>query len=90
MVVTVAEIASGARSTLLVIHDLGHGGWQLLDGQDLAGRKPLVVPKAQLLKVDPSLAGVTDLPVGWRARRSSRGDDWQREPNPSADPDQHQ
>jgi hypothetical protein len=38
--ITVAEVLSGEREILLVRHESGHGGWQFMDGQDIAGRKP--------------------------------------------------
>ena len=76
---TVPEVLSGEREVLLVLHESGHGGWQFMDGRDVAGRKPKVIPKAELLQKYPALKEVTDLPVGWRARRSSSEDPWIRE-----------
>jgi hypothetical protein len=32
-----------------------------------------------LLKMDPTLAEVTDLPVGWQASRTAPGNPWARE-----------
>ena len=78
-VVTLDEIASGQRDVLLVRHDEGHGGWQFYDGHDVRGRKPKVIPRDQILKLDGSLAEVTDLPVGWLARRRAKGQAWTRE-----------
>jgi len=82
--ITVPEVVAGKASIVLVIHDSGHGGWQFMDGQDVKGRKPAVIPKEQLLRLDPSLAELKDLPVGWRARRASPKDPWIREKNPAA------
>jgi hypothetical protein len=78
VVVTVDEVASGAKPALLVMHDEGHGGWQILDGDDVAARSPVVVPKDRILAVDPTLREVTDLPVGWQATRKSARDRWMR------------
>lgn len=78
-VVTVAEVVSGQRDVLLVRHDEGHGGWQFYDGQDVRGRKPKVIPRDQILKLDDSLAEVTDLPIGWLAPRKAKGQPWARE-----------
>jgi hypothetical protein len=82
-VTTVAEVASGERPVLLVTRDEGVGGglggWQFLDGMDLAGRSAVAIAKPELLALDPSLAEVKDLPVGWSARRTAIGQPWARE-----------
>ena len=80
---TLPEVAAGQKPVLLVIHDLGVGdglgGWLFLDGPDMAGRKPTGIAKVDLLKMDPTLADVTDLPVGWQASREALGKPWKRE-----------
>jgi hypothetical protein len=78
-VVTVDEIVAGQRDVLLVRHDDGHGGWQFYDGQDVRGRKPKIIVREEMLKLDASLAEITDLPVGWLARRKAKGQPWTRE-----------
>jgi hypothetical protein len=78
-VITVAEVLSGQRDVLLVRHDDGPGGWQFYDGEDVSGRKPAVVTREDILKLDPSLAEVTDLPVGWLAWRNAKRQPWTRE-----------
>ncbi len=83
--VTVPDVVAGKTSIVLVIHDSGHGGWQFMDGQDVKGSKPAVIPKEVLLRLDPSLAELKDLPVGWRARRASSKVPWIREKNPTAE-----
>ena len=76
--ITTAAVASKAKPVLLVIHEEGSGGWQFMDGGDVTGAKPQVIPKDELLKLDPTLKEVTDLPVGWEARRSSASSPWIR------------
>ena len=83
--ITVPDVVAGKTSIVLVIHDSGHGGWQFMDGQDVKGRKPAVIPKEVLLRLDPSLAELKDLPVGWRARRASSNFPWIRKMNPTAE-----
>jgi hypothetical protein len=80
VVTTVDEVASGKRPVLLVMHDEGHGGWQLYDGFDVSDRSPTFVPKEVVLAVDPTLALVIDLPTGWKAYRTSLETEWGREP----------
>ncbi len=78
-VISLDEVVNGSRDVLLVMHDEGHGGWQFYDGDDVSGRPPAVVPRELILSLDPTLADVIDLPVGWLARRPARGQPWQRE-----------
>ena len=80
VVVTTELIASGKAHVLLVIHEEGHGGWQLHDGSDISGQKPLILPKVEALRLDPTLQEVTDLPVGWKAERPRKGATWVRKP----------
>jgi hypothetical protein len=49
-----------------------------MDDGDISGTKPQVIPKEELLKLDPTLKEVTDLPVDWEARRSSSSSPWVR------------
>jgi len=80
VVVTTELVASGRAPVLLVVHEEGHGGWQLHDGSDVSGQPPFVLPKVQALQLDPTLQEVTDLPPGWRAERSHKGAKWVRKP----------
>ena len=78
VVITTELIATGKSSVLWVVHDEGHGGWQLYDGGDVSNLRPVVLPKSEALRLDPTLLEVTDLPVGWEARRSEKGAAWVR------------
>jgi hypothetical protein len=79
----VPEVVSGQKPVLLVIHDLGVGeglgGWVFLDCDEISARKPEGIAKVDLLKMDPTLKEVTDLPVGWQAHREAPGKPWTRE-----------
>ena len=76
--ITTDLVAAKLKPILLVIHEAGHGGWQFMDGEDVTGQKPRVMPKDELLKIDPTVNEVTDLPVDWEARRSSPSSQWVR------------
>jgi hypothetical protein len=78
------EIVSGRADILLATHDKGHGGWQLRDGQDVRGKKPEVVPKEDLLRLDPTIDEIIALPTGWKVTRKSKGQARVKEPNPQA------
>jgi len=76
--ITTDSIISKSKPILLVIHEAGHGGWQFMDGEDVAGTKPRVVPKDELLKLDPTVEELTDLPIDWEARRTNPSSPWIR------------
>ena len=77
-VVTTANIAEGKSPVMYVRHEGGPGGWQFYDGGDLEGREPVVIPKEDLIELDPSLIELTDLPLNWCAWRETSEEPWQR------------
>jgi hypothetical protein len=77
-VITTRDIADGKAAAVYATRD--SLGLQFLDAEEIEGREPVAIAKADLLKLDPSLAGVTDLPIGWHAWRESAGSPWERAP----------
>jgi hypothetical protein len=75
IVIATEAVASRQKPIARVLHEAGPGGWQLYDADPLKG-KPIVMPKTEALKLDPSLKGVVNLPVGWEATRQSPKDLW--------------
>ena len=84
-VITLRPILRGELPVLYVSHDADDGGWQFLSGAipDLADAA--VVGLGQMLSLDPSLAELGDLPIGWTAIRANERAQWQRHPK-SSDP----
>jgi len=76
--ITTDAVVSKLKPILLVIHGAGHGGWQFMDGEDISGRKPRMIPKDELLKIDPTVSELIDLPVDWKARRTTPQSPWVR------------
>lgn len=79
-VVTTQDIADGKSPAIYATRD--KLGLQFLDADETEGRKPVAIAKADLLKLDPSVAEVADLPVGWYAWRNSADSPWERAPLP--------
>lgn len=77
VVIATEAVAGRQRPIVRVVHEEGPGGWQLYDAGPLKG-KPVVLPKTEAIKLDPTLKGVVDLPVGWEAIRKSPGEPWTR------------
>ena len=78
-VITLRSIVFGGAPILLVTHDAEDHGWQFLDGSDPETNNAAVVGLGEMVRLDPSLLQLADLPPGWRAWRSSPSSPWQRE-----------
>ena len=76
---TVNSIVRQGRPILLVVHDEEDGGWQFMDGGPLDMKDALLVSLASMVKRDPTLAQLADLPPGWQATRESATGPWKRE-----------
>lgn len=75
-IVTTPDIAQGKAPVLWVVHDPYPFGWVFYGPSDDLGPRPAMISKEEALRIDPSLVGVEDLPVGWQARRNSVQDKW--------------
>ena len=69
---------------LNVTHDAYDQHWQFINGwgDTEEGAKPILVHAEHLTELDSSLQELADLPLGWRAWRTTPDDDWTREPIP--------
>ena len=66
----------------LVSHDLEDGGWQFLGLRGASDtEEAMVVALHRVLEMDPSIAQVADLPLGWRAWRQTADGPWERAPD---------
>jgi hypothetical protein len=77
-VITLRAIVFGGAPVLLVSHDADDDGWQFLGGGNFDMADAGVVSLAEMVERDPSLLEVANLPLGWRAWRSSASAPWQR------------
>jgi hypothetical protein len=64
-----------------VAHDKEDGGWQFLSDDEIPNMQDsaMLVTLAQIIKVDPTLLEVSDLPLGYCAIRAALGDSWKIE-----------
>jgi hypothetical protein len=76
--ITTRQVLEGAP-VLLVTHDADDGGWQFLCGTTDDPADGRVVGLGRMLARDPTLGELADLPEGWRARRASAGQQWERD-----------
>jgi hypothetical protein len=76
---TTTRVAHEKLPVLVVSHD-EEGEWQFLCGTTTASSDCLVVCLGCAYERDPTLADVSDLPVGWQAQRKHVGGSWERYP----------
>ena len=64
---------------LFVTHDAEDGAWQFLDGSDdLQPEDSCVIALESVVKLDPTVRELADLPPGWVAWRENQDSAWQR------------
>jgi hypothetical protein len=79
-VITTRAVLEGA-AIVLVSHDEDDGGWQFLPDGPLVEADGRVVALRSIWELDPTIAALADLPLGWQASRSLPGDPWRRNPH---------
>lgn len=84
-VLTMRQVLEGLEPVLSVSHDADDHGWQFIGSSDAAVEDGRVVCLADIVKRDPTVLQVADLPPGWQAVRKGTGRPWRRRPHPSAD-----
>src|SRR5947208_18241 len=82
-VISLRYIVFEGAPILFVSHDDEDHGWQFLDGRTLDMSKVAVVGLGTIVRLDPSILELADLPPGWQAVRESRTSPWQRAAAPA-------
>ncbi len=77
-VITVRGIVDGNVPTLLVTRDPDDGCRQSPTGREFEVSDGRIVTLKSMFDLDPGLAELAGLPLGWRAWRSRLGGPWQR------------
>lgn len=77
-VFTTSRVLDENHPILLVCHD-DDGDWQFLCGTTDAPEPGRLICLKDVVKIDPGVNDVADLPTGWRAWRESAGVEWRRE-----------
>lgn len=79
MVISHRSIVFGGSSILHVTHDLNNRSWQFLRFESTSQEDAALVAFEEIVRIDPTVLEVSDLPLGWRAWRSTKESHWQRE-----------
>ena len=76
---TVRQVIASGQPILLVSHDAEDGMWQFLTGESAEMADAMIVSLREVYRIDPSIAELADLPIGWKANRPAAGKPWQRQ-----------
>ena len=79
-VITTRYVTEQGSPILLVSHDEEDGGWQFLPSGPVLEEDARVVALRKIWQLDPSIAELADLPLGWQASRNTPLDPWRRNP----------
>jgi hypothetical protein len=72
------QILRDGHPILLVSHDAEDGSWQFLTGGTFSTEDAMLVALRTVVKHDPSVCELADLPLGWVAQRESADSPWRR------------
>lgn len=75
-VLTCRHVLREKRPVLYVARDEDEPCWQFLCGEEHGTEEAMVVSLLEMVRRDPTLAQIADLPVGCRADREAPGDAW--------------
>lgn len=78
--ITLDRILDGTAPVRLVTHDEDDDAWQFLDGDHVNEEDARLLSLADMLRLDPSLIPLVNLPPGWYAWRADPDSPWQRGP----------
>ena len=79
-VITLRPIIFDGAPILHVTHDSDNHGWQFLGWENANVEQGAVVDLACIVKLDPTVLEIADLPPGRHAWRQSSLSPWEREP----------
>lgn len=81
--ITLWRILRAGKPILLVSHD-DDGSWQFLDSDEASVDDAAVVALEEMLRHDPTIAELADLPRGCTATRAGPDEPWSRDATPDA------
>ena len=82
------QVLDGSEPILLVAHDADDHAWQFIGSSDASVSDGRVVCLEEIVKRDPTVLDVADLPPGWQAVRERVGGAWTRRQRPEDSDDE--
>jgi hypothetical protein len=75
---TMRQVVDRSEPILLVAHDAEDHGWQFIGRSAARTEDARLVAMEEIVKIDPTVLEVADLPPGWQAFRAEAGGRWSR------------
>jgi hypothetical protein len=85
---TMRQVIEGSEPILLVSHDSDDHGWQFIGTSDASMIDAKLVCLEEIVRLDPTVLEVADLPPGWEAIRERVGGEWMRRQHPPISDDE--
>ena len=76
------QVMDGLEPILLVSHDADDHSWQFIGTSDASMANAKLVCLEDIVRLDPTVLEVADLPPGWQAIRETIGGSWTRREHP--------
>jgi len=80
---TMRQVMDGKEPILLVTHDADDHGWQFIGKTGANMKDAMLVCLETIVRHDPTVLEVADLPPGWEAWREGPGEKWERRERPA-------
>ena len=77
-VFTTCFVIKDGHTIVHVSHDADDGAWQFHGGPTYELKDAMAVGLKTIVDLDPTVSELADLPLGWIAERSDRGQAWRR------------
>ena len=75
-VVTTTHVMRDAERILRVSHDADDGTWQFHYGGPVSTKDAMLVALEEIVEIDPTVASLANLPLGYCATRKDRSAAW--------------
>lgn len=82
------QVLDGSEPILLVSHDEDDHAWQFIGTSDASVEDAKLVCLEDIVRLDPTVLEVADLPPGWQASRDQVGGEWARHKHSTAPEDE--
>ena len=78
-VFTTTHVVRSRKPIVYVSHDADDGSWQFHSEDRVSTKDAMIIALEEILKIDASIAGLANLPLGYCATRRDRGSAWKIE-----------
>lgn len=81
-VVTTTHVIRDGEPILRVSHDADDGSWQFHYGGPVSSKEAMIVALEEILEIDPTVASLANLALGYCATRKDRSSAWRVQKKP--------